>query len=128
MEEHQIIIKSSSSNYQPRRQHATKAKQTLSERTNPLVLRVTYRDGKIHGAPLVLNLESIFRRPRNQHEGDIIISVQSLEAMYQQVHSYLLASSAYDSLMQNDYISQGYAEPSSMLFILSTQVKIVYYS
>ncbi|CAG8898541.1 unnamed protein product [Penicillium egyptiacum] len=49
--------------------------------------RVTYRDGQIHGAPLVLNFESIFRRPRNQHEGDIIIGVQSLEAMCQQVRS-----------------------------------------
>ncbi|KUM56098.1 hypothetical protein ACN42_g11128 [Penicillium freii] len=49
--------------------------------------RVTYRDGRIHGAPLVLNFESIFRRPRNQYEGDIVIGVQSLEAMCQQVRS-----------------------------------------
>lgn len=49
--------------------------------------RVTYRDGEIHGGPLVLNFESIFRRPRNQHEGDIIIGVQSLAAMCQQVRS-----------------------------------------
>ncbi|OQE15963.1 hypothetical protein PENFLA_c029G04605 [Penicillium flavigenum] len=49
--------------------------------------RVTYEDGQIHGAPLVLNFESIFRRPRNQHEGDIIIGVQSLETMCQQVRS-----------------------------------------
>lgn len=28
-----------------------------------------HRDGRIRGAPLVLNFESIFRRPRNQHEG-----------------------------------------------------------
>lgn len=28
-----------------------------------------YRDGRIRGAPLVLNFESIFRRPRNQHDG-----------------------------------------------------------
>ncbi|KAJ5206403.1 hypothetical protein N7491_002978 [Penicillium cf. griseofulvum] len=49
--------------------------------------RVTYRDGRIHGAPLVLNFENIFRRPRNQHEGDIVIGMQCLEAMCQQVRS-----------------------------------------
>ncbi|KAJ5124098.1 uncharacterized protein N7515_007923 [Penicillium bovifimosum] len=43
--------------------------------------RVTYRDGQVHGAPLVLNFESIFRRPRNQHEGDIIIDAPFLEVM-----------------------------------------------
>ena len=73
----------------------------------------------------MLNLESIFRRPRNQHEGDIIISVQSLEAMYQQVRSYLLASSAYNSLMQNDYISQGYVEVCLAVFLISSRFSLL---
>lgn len=63
------------SSYQPRHRQETYLQPTQ---------RITYRNGQVHGAPMVLSFESIFRRPRNKHEGDIVLDAPMLEAMCQE--------------------------------------------
>lgn len=46
--------------------------------------RISYQDGKSMVCLMVLSFESIFRRPPDEHEGDIVLDACMLGAIYQE--------------------------------------------